>query len=52
MNSYGTIDGEMVIGSKHILSDLLRGEMEFQGAVVSDYGSIEHLCDHGLAESL
>ncbi len=52
MNSYGTIDGEMVIGSKHILTDLLRGEMEFQGAVVSDYGSIEHLCDHGLAESL
>ena len=46
MNSYGTIDGEMVIGSKRILSDLLRDEMEFDGIVVSDYASIEHLLDH------
>lgn len=52
MNSYGTIDGEMVVGSRHILTDLLRGEMEFDGVVVSDYASIEHMCDHGLAASV
>ena len=52
MNSYGTIDGEMVIGSKHILTDLLREEMEFDGIVVSDYGSIEHLVDHRLASDM
>ncbi len=40
MNSYGTIDGEMVIKSKHILTDLLRDEMGFKGPVVSDYMSI------------
>lgn len=40
MNSYGTIDGESIITSKHILTDLLRDEMGFEGAVVSDYMSI------------
>lgn len=48
MNSYGTIDGDMVIGSKEILSDLLRDEMHFKGAVVSDYKSIDKLNDHNL----
>lgn len=52
MNSYGTIDGEMVIGSKKILTELLRDEMEFDGIVVSDYASIEHLVDHRLAENM
>lgn len=52
MNSYGTVDGEMIIGSKHILTDLLRKEMEFDGIVVSDYASIEHLVDHKLAPDI
>lgn len=52
MNSYGTIDGEMIIGSEHILTDLLRKEMEFDGIVVSDYGSIEHLVDHHIASDI
>ncbi len=52
MNSYGTIEGEMIIGSQHILTDLLRGEMEFEGLVVSDYASIERLTDHRLASDM
>jgi len=52
MNSYGTIDGEMVIGSKKIMTDLLRDEMEFDGVVVSDYMSIEHMPDHRIAKDL
>jgi beta-glucosidase len=52
MNSYGTIEGEMIIGSEKILTDLLRKEMEFDGIVVSDYASIEHLTDHRLARDL
>lgn len=52
MNSYGTIDGEMVIGSRKIMTDLLRDEMEFDGIVVSDYASIEHLADHRLAQDM
>jgi beta-glucosidase len=45
MNSYGTIDGELIIASKHILDDLLRGEMGFDGLVVSDYMSINLAVD-------
>lgn len=52
MNSYGTIDGEMIIGSEKIMNDLLRDEMEFEGIVVSDYTSIEHLADHRLASDM
>ncbi|WP_050640273.1 MULTISPECIES: glycoside hydrolase family 3 N-terminal domain-containing protein [Clostridia] len=52
MNSYGTIDGEMVIGSEKILTELLRNEMEFEGTVISDYASIEHLVDHRLAADM
>lgn len=42
MNSYGSIDGEPVVASKKILTDLLRGEMAFKGFVISDYMSVMH----------
>ena len=45
MNSYGSIDGEMIIGSGHILNDLLKDEMGFDGLVVSDYMSIDKMVD-------
>ncbi len=50
MNSYGAIDGDMVISSHNILTKLLREEMGFEGIVVSDYMSINKLVDLGLAE--
>ena len=43
MNSYSEIDGIPVGSSPHILTDLLRGVMGFQGFVVSDYMTIEWL---------
>ncbi len=45
MNSYGAVDGEIIVGSEHILNDLLRDEMDFEGVVVSDYTAIDHLVD-------
>ncbi|WP_199558853.1 glycoside hydrolase family 3 N-terminal domain-containing protein [Paenibacillus antibioticophila] len=45
MNSYGTIDGELVIKSKHILTEMLRDEMGFDGLLVSDYMSINRAVD-------
>lgn len=51
MNSYGTIDGELIITSKHILTELLRDEMEFGGVVVSDYMSINLAVDLNVAEN-
>jgi beta-glucosidase len=43
MNSYASIDGLPCAGSPAILTDLLRGELGFQGAVVADYWSIPQL---------
>ncbi|OCT15185.1 hypothetical protein A8709_13865 [Paenibacillus pectinilyticus] len=45
MNSYGSLDGEPIISSKEILTDLLRGEMGFKGVTVSDYMAIERLTE-------
>lgn len=43
MNSYASIDGIPVAGSPAVLTDLLRGELGFAGAVVADYWSIPQL---------
>ncbi len=43
MNSYAAIDGIPCAGSHAILTDLLRGELGFGGAVVADYWSIPQL---------
>ena len=45
MNSYCCMNGEPVVGSKKLLTDILRGEMGFQGFVVSDYVSVDRLVD-------
>ena len=45
MNSYCSVNGEPVVGSKKMLTDILRGEMGFQGFVVSDYLSLDRLVD-------
>ena len=41
MPSYGEIDGEPVHGSVKYLQDILRKEMGFDGAIVSDYSAID-----------
>ncbi|MEY8411047.1 glycoside hydrolase family 3 N-terminal domain-containing protein [Lachnospiraceae bacterium 62-26] len=45
MNSYCSVNGEPVVGSKKMLTDILRGEMGFQGFVVSDYLALDRLVD-------
>ncbi len=45
MNSYGEIDGLPIGASAPILTDLLRGELGFEGFTVSDYMSIDRLVD-------
>ncbi|WKZ37399.1 MAG: glycoside hydrolase family 3 N-terminal domain-containing protein [Anaerolineales bacterium] len=41
MNSYPELDGEVVATSRHILTDLLRNELGFDGLVVSDYEAVD-----------
>jgi beta-xylosidase len=53
MNSYAEIDGEPVGASTHYLDDVLRGELGFEGPVVSDYFSVAFLHTmHAVAEDL
>lgn len=43
MNAYNDVDGSPVVGSPEILTDLLRGELGFDGCVIADYYSIDDL---------
>ena len=46
MNAYSELDGVVVAGSRAIMTDLLRGELGFDGLVVSDYKAISMLYDY------
>ena len=51
MASYNEIDGVPSHGNKWLLTDVLRGEWGFKGAVVSDYYAIEEMAKrHGVAK--
>lgn len=52
MNTYGSIDNELVISSENILTGLLREEMGFEGVVVSDYMSIQHIPQHRMSKDM
>ncbi|MDD2972538.1 MAG: glycoside hydrolase family 3 N-terminal domain-containing protein [Lachnospiraceae bacterium] len=45
MNSYCSMNGEPVVGSKKLLTDQLREKMGFSGIVVSDYLSVDRMID-------
>ena len=40
MNAYPELDGDVVAASRHILTDILRNELGFNGLVVSDYEAV------------
>ncbi len=53
MNAYPELDGELVAASRAILTDLLRGELGFDGLVVSDYEAIKMIYSyHFVAKDL
>lgn len=45
MNAYSELDNVVVASSRAVLTDLLRGEIGFDGLVVSDYRAISMLYD-------
>lgn len=45
MNSYADLDGVPVGASREILTDFLRGVLEFDGFVISDYMTLNHMVD-------
>jgi len=51
MNSFNTLNGIPATGSVHLQRDILKGEWGFDGFVVSDWGSIGEMINHGAAAS-
>lgn len=49
MNSFNTIDGIPATGSEYLQRDVLKGEWNWGGFVVSDWGSIAEMVPHGFA---
>ena len=50
MSSFNDINGTPVTGGKKYLTDILRGKLNFDGFVVSDWGAVEQLEHAGFAE--
>ncbi|HOZ74382.1 MAG TPA: beta-glucosidase BglX [Flavobacterium sp.] len=50
MNSFNEIDGIPATGSAYLQRNILKGEWRFDGFVVSDWGSIGEMMNHGYAK--
>jgi beta-glucosidase len=51
MTSFSDIDGIPATANTLLLRDVLRGEWDYDGMVVSDWDAIKQLCTHGLTET-
>lgn len=51
MSSFNDINGQPVTSSKHYLTDILRGNLGFEGFVVSDYDAVTQLKKQGVAKT-
>lgn len=47
MNSFNDLNGVPATGNAHLQRDILKGAWKFKGFVVSDWGSIGEMVDHG-----
>lgn len=47
MNSFNDVNGIPASGSRYLQRDILKGRWNFQGFVVSDWGSIGEMIQHG-----
>lgn len=50
MNSFNDINGIPATGNKYIQRDILKGKWNFKGFVVSDWGSIGEMINHGYSK--
>ncbi len=49
MNSFNTIDGIPATGSESLQREILKGDWDWDGFIVSDWGSIAEMIPHGFA---
>ena len=52
MNSFNELEGIPATGNAHLQRGILKGDWNFQGFVVSDWGSIAEMIPHGYAANL
>src|SRR6476469_151646 len=50
MNSFNDINGIPATGNKYLQRDILKGKWNFKGFVVSDWGSVGEMINHGYAK--
>jgi beta-glucosidase len=50
MNSFNDLNGIPATGNKYLQRDILKGKWNFKGFVVSDWGSIGEMINHGFAK--
>ncbi len=49
MSAFNELNGESASGSRRLLTEMLKGELGFEGMVVSDWESVREILEHGLA---
>lgn len=52
MNSFNDLNGTPATGSSYLQRQILKGEWNFKGFVVSDWGSIGEMINHGYAKDI
>jgi beta-glucosidase len=52
MNSFNDLNGIPASGNSYLLRDILKGQWGFTGFVVSDWGSIGEMVDHGYVKDV
>ncbi len=51
MNSFNDLNGIPATGNKYLQRDILKGQWKFKGFVVSDWGSVGEMINHGYAKN-
>jgi beta-glucosidase len=51
MNSFNDLNGTPATGSRYLQRDILKGQWGFKGFVVSDWGSIGEMINHGYVKN-
>ena len=49
MNSFNDLNGIPATADKYLQREILKGDWNFDGFVVSDWGSLREMMDHGFA---
>ncbi|SES29320.1 beta-glucosidase BglX [Salipaludibacillus aurantiacus] len=49
MTAFNTVDGIPATSNKRLMRDLLRGELGFDGVLISDWGAVMEAIPHGVA---